>query len=816
MTTTLLETPMGLDPDLRTAVDAACARIAPAWPLDRAIAVNPYWGWTDRPMADASAALGSIAGAPLVMPRAWYRARRADGALRDDDLLTARDSAGLRLSLDELLQALETDSPPLPRHPLVTSLRDAMRDPSAASTWDYYVTTQIGRSCEAFLDRGQAVWQADARDGLTAMWRAQAAADAAPRLLLGERGIRDAIAELPESSEALIAEALDTLAVPRAARESYLVALLQHIGGWAAAFAHRRWEARLHGGNDTAIVDLLAIRLAWELVLYRTAQGTDMALRWTRARREWQDAEAAVRQRQRVDWVFQRAVELRYHDRLAAALAHVPTALPMRFGPSAPATIRAQAVFCIDVRSEVFRRVLENEDAEVRTLGFAGFFGLPLTLESPSGAQRPQLPGLLAADVVVRDTAAGPATVGNGSRWRQLAAEAPSTFSYVEATGLRAAWSLLREGFAPSAPLRDARGVTADAASVPQMVHRIDGRPLTLADRAAMAASALRGMSLTEGFARLVAFIGHGALLTNNPQAAALACGACGGQSGEINARVLASLCNDPEVRVALAAEGIVIPTHTRFVGGLHDTVTDDVLLFAEAPVAESHEEDLAVLKRSLAKAGRRARQERAAALRLRADDPRELHEDLQARGRDWAEVRPEWGLARNAAFIAAPRERTRPLTLKGRAFLHEYDAGRDPGFTVLETILTAPMVVAHWINLQYYASTVDPERLGSGDKTLHNVVGGGVGVYEGAGGDLRIGLAKQSVHDGQDWVHEPLRLAVFIEAPAAAMDAILERHPHVRALVDNEWLYLHQIDGTEGAVYRRERGGWLRIAGGH
>lgn len=816
MTTSTLEAPMELDVDVRAAVNAACARIAPAWPLDRAIAVNPYWGWTDRPMAEASAALGSIAGAPMVMPREWYRARRAEGALRDEDLLTARDIAGLRLTLGEMLQALEVDSSPLPRHPLVTALRDEMRDPSAASTWDHYVTTQIGRTCESFLDRGQAVWSANASQGLTALWRTLAGADAAPRLLLGERGIRDAIAELPESSEALIAEALSTLSVPRAARESYLVALLQHIGGWAAAFAHRRWDARLRGEDDNAIVDLLAIRLAWELVLYRTAQGTDITLRWTRARRDWQDAEAAVRERQRVDWVFQRAVELRYHDRLASALAHVPTALPTRFGPAAPATIRAQAVFCIDVRSEVFRRVLEEEDAELRTLGFAGFFGLPLTLESPSGAQRPQLPGLLSANVVVHDTAPGSTAAGASPRWRQLASEAPSTFSYVEATGLRAAWSLLREGFAPPAPMRDALGVSADAHTAPQIAQRTDGAPLTLAERAAMAAAALRGMSLTEGFARLVAFIGHGALLTNNPQAAALACGACGGQSGEINARVLASLCNDPEVRVALAAEGIVIPTHTRFVGGLHDTVTDDVLLFPEALVAESHEEDLAALQRSLAKAGRRARHERAPSLGLAINNSRELHEDVAARGRDWAEVRPEWGLARNAAFIAAPRERTRPLTLKGRAFLHEYDAALDPEYRVLETILTAPMVVAHWINLQYYASTVDPERFGSGDKTLHNVVGGGVGVYEGAGGDLRIGLAKQSVHNGTDWVHEPLRLAVFIEAPAAAMDAILERHPQVRALVDNEWLYLHQIDGVEGAVYRRERGGWLRIAGGH
>jgi hypothetical protein len=171
--------------------------------------------------------------------------------------------------------------------------------------------------------------------------------------------------------------------------------------------------------------------------------------------------------------------------------------------------------------------------------------------------------------------------------------------------------------------------------------------------------------------------------------------------------------------------------------------------------------------------------------------------------------VRPEWGLARNAAFVIAPRARTRGLSLDGRSFLHEYRWENDTGFGVLELILTAPMVVTNWINLQYHASTVDPTRFGSGDKVLHNVAGGNVGVFEGAGGDLRIGLALQSVHDGADWVHEPLRLSVFVEAPATAIDGILGKHAVVRQLVEHGWLHLFRIDPADGQVYRRNVGGW-------
>jgi len=183
-------------------------------------------------------------------------------------------------------------------------------------------------------------------------------------------------------------------------------------------------------------------------------------------------------------------------------------------------------------------------------------------------------------------------------------------------------------------------------------------------------------------------------------------------------------------------------------------------------------------------------------------------------RRRDWAQVRPEWGLAGCAAFIAAPRRRTAHVDLGGRSFLHSYEWQQDAGFGVLELIMTAPMVVASWISLQYYGSTVDNDHFGCGNKVLHNVVGT-LGVLEGNGRDLRTGLPWQSVHDGEKLVHEPLRLNVVIEAPIETMNAVITKHDWVRALLVNGWLYLWAMD-AEGTMSHRYAGGleWVAVTG--
>ena len=802
--------------ELEQAITQACARIAPSWPLDRLIAVNPFWGFVNAPIEHAAAELSARSSATWLMPRSWYREQLDGGRVTERHVAQSITIADSTRTAAEVMATMRHDEAPAAHWQLMTDAVDLGRDLGHEMAWTEYVTRHISQTSAACFDEGQARWTPDRTEGLYPLWRELATHDGGPRLLMRLHGFREAAAALPTDPQALIAEALQALDVPLDRREQYLTALLLSVNGWASVCAFQRWEARLASGDDDRIVHLLAVRLAWELVLLRLCSTAETIDAWRTAKASWTTTGRAASAAHHDDWLIQRACEIAYQEQVMRALT-----ASMRMPVAVTPAPTAQAVFCIDVRSEVFRRALERVAPSVQTLGFAGFFGLPIAYQPLSGPARAQLPGLLSPAMMVEDAGDDRAgaiddarrTLGDSAAWMSLGSTAASAFSFVEATGIAAVMKLVRDGFGIGPGSGDPLRVAAASHGTlrPRLATRADGTAVPLDERVALAKGILGAMSLTSGHASVLALIGHGSSTENNPLAAGLHCGACGGQTGEVNARALASLLNDAEVRQGLLAAGIDLG-QTHVVGGLHDTTTDEITLYDLDRAPVTHTAHIGALRTQFAAAGVGARRERAASLGLAdvADDA--LERAVRHRARDWAEVRPEWGLAGNAAFIVAPRGRTRSIDLQGRSFLHDYRWQDDTGFGVLELIITAPMIVTHWINLQYYASVVDPLRYGSGNKVLHNVVGGRIGVMEGAGGDLRIGLARQSVHDGERWMHEPLRLSVFIEAPADAIDAIIAKHAVVRQLVEHQWLFLHRIDTDSGAITQRRREGWVSV----
>lgn len=765
------------------ASETAAKAIPPLWPLASSVAVNPFLGQTNETLAQVGARLGRVGGVPVTMPREWYKLRIDDGTIMDADItaaLKAQGASGLPdlAELKRIAGVETTTSAPQP------TIADLAADISGID-WPGIFADRFGAWAAGYFDQGQALWAAPLRRGAYDAWRQSATHDLTPEIM-GLKGFAQFVSETPDTADEAKEQAVKRLGLTEGALETYLHQLLFSMGGWAQVARYHLWQAELIGNSDQAITDVLTIRLLWEAALF--AQYEDqIADTWKNVKRAHAaplDPDADLQANAILQEAWERAVQRDLAETFAAPQSPVDMARP-----------KLQAAFCIDVRSEVFRRALEAVNPGIRTLGFAGFFGLTVSHKSfASDVDELRLPVLLTPGVT--STSQGNDTHADqmarfkaraARAWGRFKLAAVSSFAFVEATGPIYAGKLLRDtlNLAPN-------DVPNDPA--PRLDPALD-----LGAQTDVAETILRAMSFTDTFARLVVLAGHGANVVNNPFASGLHCGACGGYSGEVNARLLAGLLNSKDVQKGLAERGIDIPDDTLFVAALHDTTTDKITLYEGDHPSTTHAADLKQAKDWFASAGLITRGERALRLPRAKGDA-----DIAVRSRNWAETRPEWALAGCKAFIAAPRHRTVGKNFEGRAFLHDYNWTEDKNFGVLELIMTAPVVVASWISLQYYGSTVAPDVFGSGNKLLHNVTGG-IGVVEGNGGTLRAGLPWQSVHDGSVHAHDPLRLSVCIEAPRKAMSDVLKKHDGVRALFDNRWLHLFALDENGQMAWRYE-----------
>ncbi|SBS29791.1 hypothetical protein MAQ5080_01504 [Marinomonas aquimarina] len=786
----------------KTSLQKATQCLAPNWPLDRMIAVNPLWKLVDRPFDQVATDMSLLAGIRCHMPVATYLEWYEQGRTDNDCLLQAASEYGVSLALESLIMYLSKDSGRVQSWRNIADWADLTRSNHKMS-WHDEITHQISQFCAAHYQEQRPMLNRQYRQhslNLYQHWLQIARLDRGLSIIMSEANLDEEFDLLPDDQESLFAEAINTLKVTNNSLQHYGQALLLDINGWGSYLAYRAFEAEKQGKTQDDVRSLLAIKMAWELVVWRYLEKTNSAdfeilnERWGQQLLHVNELRGQHHDALLIPRIWARALELSEQRSLQQQLVKVA---PQR--PDAPAL---QAIFCIDVRSEVYRRALEHQSSAIETYGFAGFFGLPIEYEQ-AGTQvvRPQLPGLVPAAIRVFESQANDEQLAKDNRsasWNRWGNAAAATFSMVESMGWWYAFKLFKKSLS---------GDSSHALAPNRHSHWTltrQGRTLNIDDQAQLAKGILDTMGL-HNFAKTVMLVGHGSHSCNNLQSAGLECGACGGQSGEVNVKVLAQLLNNLKVREALQTMGYDIPDQTQFVPALHNTITDHITCYSDV-------NDPAVVD-WLKQATYLTQQERAARVdeKLLSLTPQQRDAAYQRRASDWSQTRPEWGLADNHAFIIAPRHYTRELDLQGRSFLHDYDFEQDGDAAILERLMTAPMLVTHWINMQYNLSTTDNFKFGSGNKVLHNAVGDHIGVFEGNGGDLRVGLAMQSLHDGEKWMHTPERLAVYIRAPKKFIENIVKKHELLQNLINNQWLYVFQWDGQ--AVNRYNCGEWAAQA---
>lgn len=770
------------------ALALAINSIAPNWPLDQMIAVNPLWQRIHHHFDQVAADVSLLAGAHCYMDQNTYYGWYRKGLISDNAIHQAASEYQVAQQGDDLITYLTT---PIARPDSWRNIADwaDQSRPETRMSWHDEITHQISQFCAAHYQKQRPMLQHQYRGhslNLYQHWLQVTRMDRGLSIIMSEDGLHHEFNELPDNHLDLISLVANDMQLSDSTLAVYAQALLLDINGWGAYLAYRRFEAQKAEQEDSDLLALLAIKLAWEWVIWRYMRKHYIQEHEVLAQRfahQVQALPSLVEHHKSAlipQAIWARALELSEQSKLEKKLLAQPEK-----AASAP---RLQAIFCIDVRSEVYRRALEQQDADIETYGFAGFFGLPIEYKQ-AGTQstRPQLPGLLAPSIQVFEQQTNEAQLDEAARhvsWHRWGNTAAATFSMVESMGWWYAFKMFKKTCLNAVSKEQSLRPASVTPPTTQWTLIRDGSALTVEDQAQLAKGVLDVMGLPH-FAPTVMLVGHGSRSCNNLQSAGLECGACGGQTGEVNVRVLAQLLNDDKVRKALIPLGYNIPNQTQFVPALHNTITDHVTCYI--PPEQTAVQDW------LQQATYITQQERAFDVdpKLMNMDRNERDLAYQQRANDWSQTRPEWGLADNNAFIIAPRALTRGIDLEGRAFLHDYQYENDPEGSILERLLTAPMLVTHWINMQYNLSTTDNFKFGSGNKVLHNAVGDHIGLFEGNGGDLRIGLATQSIYDGERWMHTPQRLNVYIRAAEHTIAEIVAKHEVLQHLIHNEWLYV-------------------------
>lgn len=486
--------------------------------------------------------------------------------------------------------------------------------------------------------------------------------------------------------------------------------------------------------------------------------------------------------------MFQEAYEWTYYNEVLTGLQS-QKAISKQEGKS------FQAMFCIDDRECSIRRYLEKFDPSCQTFGTPGFFGVEFFYKPEHGKFHTKLcPAPITPKHLIKEIE------GKGKHERDLhfTKQTHSLFRgwlISQTLGFWSAIKLFVNIFKPSfSPATASSFRHMDKFSKLTIEnhnphHRENDLQVgfTVEEMANRVEGLLKSIGLVKDFAPLIYVVGHGSSSVNNPHFAAYDCGACSGRPGSVNARVICYMANHQDVRKILAGRGLTIPASTQFVGALHDTTRDEIIFFDEESLSDenkwkhtSHEQVFAVALDHNAK--ERSRRFEIVDSSLSAEV---VHDKVRLRSVSLFEPRPELNHATNALCIVGDRSLTKALFLDRRSFLNSYDYSIDPDGKYLFSILKAAAPVCGGINLEYYFSRVDNNKLGAGTKLPHNVMGL-FGVANGIDGDLRPGLPSQMIE-----VHDPIRLLIIVQHFPEVVANVIQQSQETYEWFINNWVNL-------------------------
>lgn len=767
-------------------------------PLKDFVHHNTLHAFQDKPFHEAMQAATALFGYQTYASPAYYRKALEQGQISQAQLLKRFKKLGLK-SLEGILASLSTAEKQLQWTGRIGQVRQQWQSRFHMNL-DKAVHPLLFRTVGSYLDQGFSTWKFPISSrGFLASLR-EVDRQSYYRLFKNKR-VR-ALLKQPGLS---LSRVLELLVGPSAFFGPYLTDMAFAHPGWSGMVATLQNQPEsLLDSRKISLREFLLFESLLELDALYQRFGNGFRPVMADAEQEVPDyfAPSGLSAPLEVLAAWQDALEWTYYDQLLVGVQQ-RAPMPTRHGQS------FQAFFCIDDRECSFRRHLEELDTQALTLGTPGFFQIDAMFQPIGGKFTTKIcPAPMQPAFVLREVPARGHKVQAKGAHQHFARNSDGllggwigtqTLGFISA--LRLAANIFRPGES-SAMVSSFRHISADS----KITLRYQGEQqqglqvgFTEAEMADRVARLLKSTGLVDGFSELIYVVAHGASSVNNTHYAGYDCGACSGRPGSVNARAIAEMANDLEVRKLLLQKGLSLPATTRFIAALHDTTRDEIAWYDEkglSPIQQrQHEANKIIFQKALQLNAR----ERARRFDL-IDVTRpaaQVHQAVSRRAMSLFEPRPELNHATNALCIVGRRSLTDHLFLDRRAFMNSYDAATDPEGSLLLGILQAATPVCGGINLEYYFSRVDPDKLGAGSKLPHNVMGL-IGVANGMDGDLRPGLPSQMTE-----MHDPLRLLMVVERAPEELLEILSRHAPTLNWYSKAWVHLVAVDPQSRALYR-------------
>ncbi|HTF04803.1 MAG TPA: DUF2309 domain-containing protein [Bacteroidia bacterium] len=759
-------------------------------PLKDFIHHNTLHAFQQQKFYDAIFHASGIFGYQVTLELDDYRKLYQNGRIKANVVDRVVTSAKGASHLNEWKNRMLTKAYNTVNHPRIGELRAEWKSTHGVEL-DYKVHPLLFRILAGYLDQGISSWKFPMVEGGFLASMRELEKNSFTSLLKTRRA-----KELLLNTQTTIISLLRIVVGNEAYFERYL---------FDQQFSHQGWSGLVsavedapHGLPDTKPISLHDL-IVFELILEIDALESKLGSQWEPLCSNKRNGPADLfaptpsSELREVFSLWQDAFEWSYYDEVLQGV-RVNAERPV----SAQTTKSFQAVFCIDERECSLRRHIEYVNSRCETLGWPGFFSVEFYFQ-PEHAKfydklcpAPVTPGYLIKET--GSTQEHKHELLYNKHGHSLFLGTLMTITLGFWAGIKLFFDLFRPKMTPA--------ISNASSHMGQNSHltientnpnnRENGLQIgfTVQEMAARVESLLRGTGMIRDFAPIVYILGHGSSSANNPHHGAHDCGACSGRPGSVNARVFAFMANHKGVRTLLGERGIEVPQRTVFIGGMHDTASDQIEFYDERKLTgetvQMHAQNRISFEHAL-DLDAKERSRRFASINTKMDI-KKVREAIRKRSVSFFEPRPELGHGTNALCIIGRRKITRGLYLDRRAFLNSYDYTTDPEGKLLLGIMRPIGVVCGGINLEYYFSRVDINKFGAGTKLPHNVTGL-FGVTNSSDGDLRPGLPQQMIEP-----HDPVRLMVIVEHFPEVVLKTIQSVPEVYEWYVNEWVHISAL----------------------